>query len=263
MVQPRPASALFVASGTPLSSRRMPSGGRPRLVLAHALRGALVVPARAVAGGLDVEAVIDPVHDDLLLAHRLHVAAHHAEAHPGLAAPGREARDDGLERPLARRIDVGMAVPQREQLAAILEHEAEPVRHQAGAHAAEVRLDHRHHHAGRVGDGEVGGVAVAGRVAGPHRPVDAVGTDQRARAAPHIPWSSATRPGSSRSAGRRSSGRGPRRRAAWPRSAPATRPATGSPSRAGRNAPACSASAAWPAPACSPPCRTPRRRGRR
>ena len=69
-----------------------------------------MVPARAVAGLLHVQAEIDAVGDDLRLALRLHVAAHHPEAQPGLAASRREARDDGLERPLARRIDVGMAV---------------------------------------------------------------------------------------------------------------------------------------------------------
>jgi hypothetical protein len=47
-----------------------------------------------------------------------------------------------------------------EQLAAVLEHEAQAVGDQARAHAAEVRLDHRDHHAIGVGDGEIGGVAV-------------------------------------------------------------------------------------------------------
>ena len=43
------------------------------------------MPARAVAGGLNVEAVVDAIDDDLRLALRLHVAAHDAEGHPGLA----------------------------------------------------------------------------------------------------------------------------------------------------------------------------------
>ena len=38
-----------------------------------------MLPARAVAGGLDVEAVIDSTHDDLLLAHRPHAGAWRAQ----------------------------------------------------------------------------------------------------------------------------------------------------------------------------------------
>ena len=86
---------------------------------------ALVLPARAVAGLLRVEAVVDHVDDDLGLALRLHAAAHDAEGHPGLAALAGEAGDDGVEGPLARGIDVGVAVGQGEQLAAVLEHEAQ------------------------------------------------------------------------------------------------------------------------------------------
>ena len=106
-----------------------------------------MVPARAVAGGLDVEAVVDAVDDDLRLALRLHVAAHDAEGHPGLAVLGGEAGNDGLEGALAGLVDVGMAVLKREEFAAVLEHEAEAVGDEAGAHAAEVGLDHGDHHA--------------------------------------------------------------------------------------------------------------------
>ena len=58
-----------------------------------------------------------------------------------------------------------MTVAQREQLAAILEHEAEAVGDQPRTHAAEVGLNHGDHHAAFVGGAEVGGVAVAGSLA--------------------------------------------------------------------------------------------------
>src|ERR1700722_18022596 len=85
-------------------------GIKARSVFTHGLRRALVVPARAVAGGLHVEPVVDAVEDDLRLALRLHVAAHHAEGHPGLAVLAGEARDDGLKGALAGRVDVGVAI---------------------------------------------------------------------------------------------------------------------------------------------------------
>ena len=80
--------------------------------------------------------------------------------------PGGEAGDDRLEGTLARGVDVGVAVLEGEELAAVLEHEAESVGDETGAEAAEVGLDLGDHHAVFVGDGEVGGVAVAGRLAG-------------------------------------------------------------------------------------------------
>ena len=125
-----------------------------------------MVPAGAVAGGLDVEAVVDAVDDDLCLALRLHVAAHDAEGHPGLTVLAGEAGDDGLEGALAGGVDVGVAVLEGEELAAVLEHEAEAVGDEAGAEAAEVGLDLRDHDAVFVGDSEVSGVAVVGGVAG-------------------------------------------------------------------------------------------------
>src|SRR3546814_7356190 len=54
-----------------------------------------------------------------------------------------------------------MPVLQTEQLPAVLEHEAQPVGNQPRPHAAEVRLNHRHHHPVLVGAAEIGGIAVA------------------------------------------------------------------------------------------------------
>src|SRR3546814_4464015 len=51
-------------------------------ILAHRFGRSLVMPARRVAGRLDFEPIVDAVDDDLRLSLRLHVAAHHAKAHP-------------------------------------------------------------------------------------------------------------------------------------------------------------------------------------
>src|ERR1700684_4412469 len=101
------------------------------------------MPPRTVAGGLDIKAVVDAIDDDLGLSLRLHVAAHDAEGEPGYAASGGESRDDGLKRALAGSVDVGVAVLEGEELAAILKHEAEAVGDEAGAHAAGGGLDLR------------------------------------------------------------------------------------------------------------------------
>ena len=112
------------------------------------------MPARGVAGFLHVHAEVDDVGQHLHVALRLHVAAHEAERHERLAVLHHEAGNDGVERPLAGRIDVGGLGIERIQLAAILEHEAQMIRDQARAHAAIVGLDQRDHHAVLVGGGE-------------------------------------------------------------------------------------------------------------
>ena len=70
----------------------------------------IMAPARGVAGFLHVHAEIDDVGQHLHMALRLHVAAHQAERQERLAVLHHEAGNDGLERPLARRIDVRVAV---------------------------------------------------------------------------------------------------------------------------------------------------------
>src|SRR4029077_4122558 len=101
------------------------------------------MPPRAISRGLDVESIIHAIDDDLRLPLRLHVAAHHAERHPGLPVARGKSGNDRLERTLARCVDVGMSILQREQLAAILKHKPEPVRYEARAHAAKIRLNLR------------------------------------------------------------------------------------------------------------------------
>src|SRR3569833_2450739 len=82
----------------------------PMLRFAGGFRRPLVVPARAVAGLLQTQFVVEPVDDDLRLALGLHVAAHYAEAHPRRPVLAGEARNDGVERALARGVGVGLAV---------------------------------------------------------------------------------------------------------------------------------------------------------
>src|SRR4051794_13720908 len=94
-----------------------------------------------VTGFLQVHPEVDQVHEDLHVALWLHAAPHHTEAQPRRAVPGDERRDDGLERPFARRVYVRMPVLQREQLAAILQDETAAVGRHARAHAAVVALD--------------------------------------------------------------------------------------------------------------------------
>jgi hypothetical protein len=91
---------------------------------------------------------------------------------------GGEAGDDGLERALAGRIDIGVSILQGEELAAILKHEAEAVGDQTRAHAAKVRLNDRDHHAVLVGGAEVRGVSVAGSLAGIDGAENAVEADE-------------------------------------------------------------------------------------
>src|SRR6185312_11645013 len=79
--------------------------------LAELLAGGFIspfmVPARRIPRLLQPKAIVHEVGDDLRLTLWLHVPAHDAEAHQRGSILRREPRDDGLERPLARRIDVG------------------------------------------------------------------------------------------------------------------------------------------------------------
>jgi hypothetical protein len=98
----------------------------------------------------------------LQVALRLHVAAHHAEAHLRLAVAGQEAGDDGVERPLAARHHVGVAA-EREAMAAVLQADAGARHHDAAAEAHVVALDQADHHAAFVGRGQVDRAAARGR----------------------------------------------------------------------------------------------------
>jgi hypothetical protein len=51
--------------------------------------------------------VVEHAHDGLQMTLRLHIAAHHAEAHHRLALLGQEGRDDRVERALAAFHHVG------------------------------------------------------------------------------------------------------------------------------------------------------------
>lgn len=71
----------------------------------------------------------------------LHPAAHQPECHEGFAVLLHEGGDDRVERTLAGRISVGVRRIEAEELAPVLEHEAQPVGDAPAAHAAIVRLE--------------------------------------------------------------------------------------------------------------------------
>ena len=116
--------------------------------------------ARGVARRLQAHAEINNIDQHLHMALGLHAAAHQAEAHDRLAVFHHEGGDDGVEGPLARRVNIGVALVEREQGAAILENKAQPVGHQPRAHAAIIGLDQGDHHAVLVGHGQVDGITL-------------------------------------------------------------------------------------------------------
>jgi predicted dehydrogenase len=155
--------------------------------------GADVEEPGGVARLLDVHAEVDQVAEHLHVPLRLHVAAHHAEAQPGPAVLGDEARDDRVERPLVRLQAIGVARVEREQAAAVLEREAQAVRDVPRAEAVEVALDQADAVEVPVDDRHVDRVGL-GRVAGRRAVVGAVRVEQAARFL-RRPWRSARRPG--------------------------------------------------------------------
>ncbi len=122
--------------------------------------------AGRIARFLGVHAEVDEVHDDLDMAEGLELPAHDAVAEEGHAVLGDEAGDDGVEGPFAGGVGVGVALFEVEELAPVLEAEAQVAGRHAAAHAAVVALDEAHHVAFAVGGGEVDGIAfLQGRVA--------------------------------------------------------------------------------------------------
>ena len=94
-------------------------------------------------------------------------ATHDTEADPGFAVSGNKCGDDRVEGSFPRRVAVGAARGEIEQLGPVLEHESQPIRYHPRTHSPEVALDQAHHVAFSVGHGQVDGVAVAqGLVAG-------------------------------------------------------------------------------------------------
>ena len=85
---------------------------------------------------LDVEAVVGDVGDELRVRLRLVEAAHDAEADLHVALL-HERRDDRVQRPLARRERVRVAVFEREQRAAVVQHEAGARRDERRCRSAE------------------------------------------------------------------------------------------------------------------------------
>ena len=122
-----------------------------------------MLPAGGVAGFLHVYPEIDLVGQHLDMALRLHPAAHDAKRFPRFAIFHDEPGNDGLKRPFARRVNIGVARLHREKLAAILKHEAEPGHDDAAAHAAIIALNERYHVAFVIGGAHVNRVALLER----------------------------------------------------------------------------------------------------
>ena len=104
-----------------------------------------VADARRIAGFLDVHAEVDDVGDDLRVGLRLVVAAHHAERHHRAPVLREHRRHQRVQRPLVRADLVRMTRLQRESRAAVVQRDAGVAGHEAGAEAAEERLDERDH----------------------------------------------------------------------------------------------------------------------
>ena len=77
------------------------------------------------------------------MALRLHERAHHAVAVQQLAVLRRQAGDDGVVGPLARREGVGVGGVQREQPGPVVQHDAGAGGHHAGAEVGEDAVDER------------------------------------------------------------------------------------------------------------------------
>src|SRR5262249_4974435 len=116
---------------------------------------AIHFPARCIERRLRLLPVIDEAHERLHVPLWLYRAAHHPEARVRGAIARDEPGDDGVERTLAGPDLIGVAGLQREPGSAILQTDARPRDHDARAEAHVVRLDERHHHAVRVGSGQI------------------------------------------------------------------------------------------------------------
>ena len=166
--------------------------------------------ARSFQRRLDVHVVVHQVRNELRVRLRLVVAAHDAEADVDVVLL-HEGRDDGVQRPFARRKRVGMRRIQFEQRAAILQVEPVFVHHYARSEAQVHALDQRRDVAVAIDHREINRVARRRRrLARRRRAVGLVAIDQRGALARVALWKSARRWAPSRSAGRRRSGADPR-----------------------------------------------------
>lgn len=86
---------------------------------------AIDLPARRIACGLRLLAVVEHAHDGLQMVLRLHVAAHHTEAHDGFTLAvdllREECRNDRMEWTLAALDDVRGLRFHREAAASVLQ----------------------------------------------------------------------------------------------------------------------------------------------
>src|ERR1700730_498301 len=97
--------------------------------------------ARHIDRLLHVAAAVEHVGQHMHLPDRLILSAHHAERHHRAAIFGREARNDGVQRPLAWRDAIGMAGLNAEAATAILQENARLVGDDRRAEGMRDRID--------------------------------------------------------------------------------------------------------------------------
>src|SRR5271165_6344256 len=107
-------------------------------------RGTEMAEPRGIAGLLHVHAEVDEVAEHLDVPLCLHIAAHQAEAEPGLAVPCDKPGDDRVKRPLARLQAIGMSLIEGEEAPPVLEREAQLSGDMKRAKPVKIALDQAH-----------------------------------------------------------------------------------------------------------------------
>ena len=123
----------------------------------------VVAPARCITSRLRVLTVVKHAHQGLHMTLRLHVAPHHAITHDGLAILSQEGRNDGLERLLTRRDQIGSVGTLQigaEAKTSVLQADAISRFNHTRPKAHVIALNEAHHHAVFIGGREVNGAAL-------------------------------------------------------------------------------------------------------
>jgi hypothetical protein len=119
-----------------------------------------MLPARRVAGLLDVQTKIDLICEHLYMALWLHSAAHDTESFPRFAVFHHESWNNRVKRTFAGRIDIRVLRVHREKLTAILKHETKSRHYDPTAHPAIIALDERDHIAFIIRSAHINRVAI-------------------------------------------------------------------------------------------------------
>ena len=119
-----------------------------------------MVNAWGVARFLQTHSEVDQVNNDLHVSLWLHSTTHEAKAYVRLTIFGDKGRNDGMERALTGFVGIEMTFLQREQLASVLQNEAQSGRCHPRSHATVITLDKRHHIAFFIRHGQVDRIAI-------------------------------------------------------------------------------------------------------